>query len=37
VAAGQPPGGSRRAGLPLVAGLLLGQALAFQVLFSTRW
>jgi hypothetical protein len=26
-----------RAGLPLVAGLLLGQALAIQVLFYTRW
>jgi methylthioxylose transferase len=26
-----------RAGLPLVAGLLLGQALAVQVLFYTRW
>jgi methylthioxylose transferase len=26
-----------RASLPLVAGLLLGQALAIQVLFSTRW
>jgi hypothetical protein len=26
-----------RASLPLVAGLLLGQALAVQVLFYTRW
>jgi hypothetical protein len=26
-----------RAGLPLVAGLLLAQALAVQVLFYTRW
>ena len=26
-----------RAGLPLVAGLLLGQALAIQLLFYTRW
>ena len=26
-----------RASLPLVAGLLLGQALAIQVLFYTRW
>jgi hypothetical protein len=26
-----------RAGLPLVAGLLLGQAVAIQVLFYTRW
>jgi hypothetical protein len=26
-----------RAGVPLVAGLLLGQALAVQLLFYTRW